>query len=110
MTKKKNLEKIEQLRKEQDDKKKQIKKLKKRRLNDLFVIIMPLLILILLGENYIGKFFSTSKTFIYFLSSGIIMVVGVYLLINQLKVNKLQKGIDNINNELYKLMKLESKE
>jgi len=104
-----NPNKIEQLKREQNSKKVYIKKLQKRRFNDLFIIIMPLLILVVVLENYIVSFFSSSKTFIYFFSACLIIIVGLYLLIMKLKIDKIQKRVDTISEDLYKLMKLDSR-
>lgn len=100
---------LEDLKKEHSNRKTTIKKLQKRRLNDLFIIIMPILVLIVLFENKIGQYFSTSKSFIYFFTIGIAIVIGIYLIIIKLMIDKKQKEIDNLNNEMYKKMKLDSK-
>ncbi len=100
---------IEQLKKEQKSKRAAIKKLQKRRFNDLFIIIMPLLVLVVALENYIIRFFSSSKTLIYFFAICLAIIVGLYLLVIKFKINKIQKRIDVINDDLYRLMKLDSK-
>jgi hypothetical protein len=100
---------LEDLKKEHSIRKTAIKKLQKRRLNDLFIIMMPILILIVLFENHIGQYFPSSKSFIYFFTIGIAIIISIYLLIIKLMINKKQKEIDSLNNEMYKKMKLDSK-
>lgn len=100
---------IEKLKKEHKSKKAAIKKLQKRRLNDLFIIIMPLLVLIVAMEDYIVGYFSSSKSLIYFFAICLAGVIAVYLLIIKLKIRKIQKKIDLINEDLYKRMKLNAK-
>jgi hypothetical protein len=100
---------VEDLKREQKSKKEIIKKLQKRRFNDLFIIIMPLLILVFYFEDYIGNFFSNSKSFIYFFSISIGAIIALYLLVIKYLIHRVQKEIDVINSDLYKRMKLDSK-
>ncbi|MFY0605035.1 MAG: hypothetical protein JXQ93_13975 [Flavobacteriaceae bacterium] len=100
---------LESLKKKHALKKQAIKNIHKRRFNDLFLIIMPLLFLVYWFEDAIGGFFSNSKSFIYFFIIAIAITIGIYLFIIQIIVNKIQKEINVINSDIYKLMKLVSK-
>lgn len=104
-----NPKNIEQLKKEQKSYKSSIKKLQKRRFNDLFIIIMPLLILVVALEDYIVVYFSNSKSLIYFFGVCLAGVIALYLLIIRIKIRKIEKKIDLINEDIYKSMKLGSK-